>query len=505
VLAILALRPLTATLDAQRESHHRPKEGIMKSSAYLYKLLGNQGVVRRDLPQAAPVPSLATPIDTVEAEALAARIHSSARNFSLLATLRPPQPQQPKLVSSGEGSIKSMLLTIPAGNTDGEFAAIYEALLQTLPAGVKFVCLVNTASRSAVEAWLQTYGRATSADVVEAPDHVGFSLWAQDAYAVSTTSANETFFVEPLSFLRYADAVISDYITTATTLRNFQTPLYFQGGNILIGDDFWLIGVDYPTKTLQYVENAILPNPGETPEQLVRRLFSDYLDVQRTLHYVGSTVPVPSEDIVLAKEGGRYFVDLVYQGNHEGTAQPLFHIDMFLTPAGRGPSGRYRLLVGDPSLGPAAPSPSATGYNMQRVYDAIAKSLETRFEILRNPLPLTFHSEKIPVSALNQPQDPDLYAIYEELTNAGLSEVDLRSWYFATANNALVQNDPADRRVWLPTYGHGATYTYLQASDKVNRQLWESLGYRVTELPSFHRLARGLGAVHCIQKYLARG
>ena len=75
----------------------------MKSSAYLYKLLGNEGVVRRDLPQASPVSSLATPIDTVEAEALASRIHSSARNFSLLASLRPPQPQQPKLVSTAEG------------------------------------------------------------------------------------------------------------------------------------------------------------------------------------------------------------------------------------------------------------------------------------------------------------------------------------------------------------------------------------------------------------------
>src|SRR5688500_8453169 len=475
----------------------------MKSSAYLYKLLDN-GVVRRDLPQASPVSSYATPLDTVEAEAHAARLDSSARNFSILATLRPAQPQQPKLVSSAEGRIGSMLLTIPAGNTSGEFAAIYEELLKTLPSSVKLVCLVNTGSKPIVETWLTKYGRTSSAEVVEAPDHVGFSLWAQDAYAVSTAAGDETFLVEPLSFLRYADAVISDYVTTATALRNFQTPLYFQGGNILIGDDFWLIGIDYPTKTLQYVENAIFPSAGETPEQLVRRLFSEYLDVEKTLHYVGSTVPVPSEDIVLAKEGRNYFVDLVYQGNHEGTAQPLFHIDMFLTLAGRSASGRYRLLVGDPSLAPAAPSTSAPGYSMQKVYDAIAKSLETRFDVIRNPLPLTFHTQKIAVSALHQPHDPDLHAIYVELTNAGLSEVDLRSWYFATANNALVQNAPADRHVWLPTYGHGATYSYLQASDAANRQLWESFGFTVTELPSFHRLARGLGAVHCIQKYLAR-
>ena len=197
-------------------------------------------------------------------------------------------------------------------------------------------------------------------------------------------------------------------------------------------------------------------------------------------------------------------MDLVYQGNHEGTAQPLFHIDMFLTLAGRSPSGRYRVLVGDPSLAPAAPSTSARGYSMQNVYDAIAKSLEPRFDVIRNSLPLTFYTKKIQVSALNQPQDPDLHAIYLELTNAGLSEVDLRSWYFATANNALVQDAPTDRHVWLPTYGQDPNYTYLKGSDAANRELWESFGYTVTELPSFHRLARGLGAVHCIQKYLAR-
>ena len=477
----------------------------MNSAAYLYSLLNNEGVARRDLPQAAPVPSLATPIDKVEADAFAARIGASARNFGLMAALRPPQPQRPKLISSAEGKIASMLLTVPGDNTSGDFAAIYQALLQTLPASVKFVCLVNSASKPVVEGWLQQYNRAATADVVEAPDHVGFSVWAQDAYAVSTTSANETFFIEPLSFLRYADAVISDYISSATSIRNFQTPLYFQGGNILVGDDFWLIGIDYPTKTLSYVEGAaIVPQSGETPERLVRRLFSDHLDVHRKLYYVGSTVPVPSEDIVLAKEGGKYFVDHVYQANHEGTAQPLFHIDMFVTPAGRANSGKYRLLVGDPSLAPASPSTSAPGYSMQRVYDAIAKSLEADFEVLRNPLPLTFHSRKIAVASLNLPQDPDLHAIYLELNKAGLSEVELRSWYFATANNALVQNDPTDRHVWLPTYGHGAAYSYLQASDATNRKLWESLGYTVTELPSFHRLARGLGAVHCIQKYLAR-
>ena len=187
-----------------------------------------------------------------------------------------------------------------------------------------------------------------------------------------------------------------------------------------------------------------------------------------------------------------------------GTKQPLFHIDMFLTLAGRNAAGKYQILVGDPSLGPAPPSTSYQSYTMQDVFDRIAQHLTAQgYAVIRNPLPLTFQSKTVPVAAFNRPDAPALFAIYNELTKAGLAQVDLRSWYFATANNSLVQNDPADKRVWMPTYGHGS-YAYLQASDQDNKAVWEALGYQVELLPSFHSLARGLGAVHCIQKYLAR-
>jgi hypothetical protein len=116
----------------------------VKSSGYLDELLDDKGVVRRDLPEAGPAANLATPLNVVEADALATRLHSSARKFSLLRISRPSQPQSPKLVSSAD---------------------------------------------------------------------VAFSVRAPDAYVVSTASDNETFFIEPLSFLRYADAVISDYST----------------------------------------------------------------------------------------------------------------------------------------------------------------------------------------------------------------------------------------------------------------------------------------------------
>jgi hypothetical protein len=463
----------------------------MKASAYLYSLFDNKGIVRRDLPESKFAPQKA-PGET-----------SEEFNSREIKKIGEPKPQQPKLVSSCEGKINSMLLTIPLDSED--FAAIYKKLLETLPEYTSLVCLVNSGSKAMVENWLKTYKRDETSIVIEAPDSVGFSIWAQDAYAL-TTSNEQAYFVEPLSFLRYADAVIADYVTNATNIKNFQVPLYFQGGNILVGDDFWLIGADYPKKSLEYINNAIFANDGETSEQLVKRLFQENLDTSRELTYVGSPIPVPADDVMLTQENGQFFVDMVFQGNESGTVQPLFHIDMFLTLAGRDATGKYQILVGDPSMAPIHPSvnPPAV-YSMQNVYDAIADFFKSSgFNVIRNPLPLTFSTEKVQLEKLNVPDYQPIYEIYLKLHNLGLTEIELRSWYFATANNALVENTASCKRVWLPTYGY-EEYEYLQESDRKNQEIWQNLGFEVTMLPNFHSLASGLGAVHCIQKYIERG
>ena len=428
----------------------------MKSSAYLYHLLDNKGIIRRDLPTSKVPSATSRELD----------INENQRSEKVRETLKAPKPQQPKLVSSSEGKINSMLLTIPVDAIEGDIVAIYKKMLETLPKSTRFTCLVNSGSKAIVEEWLKTYHRDKTSVVVEAPDYVGFSIWAQDAYAISTNLDKQPYFVEPLSFLRYADAVIADYITHATNIKDFQVPLYFQGGNILVGDDFWLIGADYPTKTRDYIDNAITLPEGEAPEALVKRLFRENLDVSRELLYVGSQIPVPVDDVILTKEDGQYCVDMVFQGNDHGTVQPLFHIDMFLSLAGRDANGKYQILVGDPSMAPMAPSAMVDSYTMQNVYDAIADSLKSSdFTVIRNPLPLTFSKQTVKLEELNHPENEKLYRIYLQLHNLGLTEVELRNWYFASSNNALLEITDTLKRVWLPTYGYDE-FKYLEDSDK---------------------------------------
>ena len=79
-----------------------------------------------------------------------------------------------------------------------------------------------------------------------------------------------------------------------------------------------------------------------------------------------------------------------------------------------------------------------------------------------------------------------------------------RMWYFATSNNCLVQiDDEIGNQVWLPTYGHDP-WAELAATDDANRRIWEELGFDVHQLADFNPFAQGLGAVHCIKKYLER-
>lgn len=113
---------------------------------------------------------------------------------------------------------------------------------------------------------------------------------------------------------------------------------------------------------------------------------------------------------------------------------------------------------------------------MGPIFDEIAKSLSAQgFDMARNPLPLVY------------------------VDDPGNKE---RIWYFATSNNALVQNSPT-KEVWLPTYGYGE-WSDLSKTDAANKKLWEDLGFKVHQLPDFHPFAENLGAVHCIKKYLSR-
>jgi hypothetical protein len=388
------------------------------------------------------------------------------------------RPKDPSLVSSCMGAIDRVLLTIPAYAVSG-LGYIYQELLDKLPATTRFLIATHEETKSTIEEWLKARGIENRVELFTIADHLDFSVWAEDGYVIAKDAdSGNTYFVEPFSFPRYGDSLISDFAANATDLENTQAPVYFQGGNVLIGDDFFFIGADYPANSMNYLQNHLTMPPGAEPVEFIRELYKEYMDHKRELIYIASAVPVPEEQTREVTVNGEKWTEILYGGNKSGTLQPLFHIDMFLSLAGRDSSGKFRVLVGDPSLAAKEVGEQPNPHAMQAAFDSIAAGLTKRgFAVMRNPLPLA----------------------YEDSV-----ERKERFWYFATSNNCLVQIDSqAKNTVWLPTYGHG-NWTKLAATDAANRRIWEGFGFEVQQLGDFHPFAANLGALHCIKKYLGR-
>lgn len=422
-----------------------------------------------------------------EADATDASFIARGQFFEMLDIARRARLERPSLVSSLHGGIEKILFTIPGwvffpeearDENEAElirkYAAVFRALLATVPEEAGVVVLLNDVARERLEQWIVEFGLGGRCEVVSAPDGMRYTVWAEDAYSICDDLADdETYFVEPASFNRGDDAYIADRIARETPFESTQVQLYFQGGNILIGDDFWFIGADYPANSLRL--GFITVEAGETTEQAVKRGYGSLMDGGRTLIPIGSRVPVRSQVERPIMLNGERWTEVLYFGNHRGTVQPLFHIDMFITLAGRDGEGKYRVLVGSPAVAAELLNEPLPEGAMQPVFDDIARGLEELgFRVIRNPLPTAYDDD---------------------------DEEKKRYWYFATGNNVILQDDP--KTVWLPTYGHDA-WGKLSVTDDANAELWAGLGYEVRRLPNFHPFAANLGAAHCIKKYLGR-
>jgi hypothetical protein len=181
----------------------------------------------------------------------------------------PPKPVKPSLMSSSVGKIERILLTIP--NYATAFESTYKDIFSKLPEYTRFVIATHDGIKQMIEKWAADSGIIARAEIFGIPDHLHFSVWAEDGYVVvKDIASSKTYFIEPFAFPRYGDGLIADFAANATDLENTQAPLYFQGGNVLIGDDFFLIGADYPANTIEYTKTHIRVPEGQEPMAFVK-------------------------------------------------------------------------------------------------------------------------------------------------------------------------------------------------------------------------------------------
>jgi hypothetical protein len=427
-----------------------------------------------------------------------------------------PGLQAPSLVSSFDGSIDRILFCFPAwAVASPELVAAYTSVIGALRTGTRFIVVHHPSVRPAVEKWFTAAGhRLENVDLVPVPDFVLITDWAEDAYVSLKDAADGAdYLMEPWSFLRAGDALIADAVEEHTGIKASGSPLIFQGGNCLVGGDFWFLGTDYFADTVALLTDPSTPVPvptGSDPAALARQLFSNYVEHRRKLILVGTRKPIPLRAYVGTREGEAYYLDIPAGG--AGTFQPIFHIDMFITLVGLD-DGRFQVLVGSPALADERLGTSSP-FALAEVYDGIAKDLEQQgFLVTRNPLvhrrTLGRTYELRELRAISEQPDGEILSpAVAELAAAGAADttkVRIRDWHHITWNNCLVENSTrTGKHVYLPTFGHGRQAD-LAPLDAQMQSLWEDLGFTAHMLGDFNPFAERQGVVHCIKKYVDRG
>src|SRR5215207_5822850 len=187
----------------------------------------------------------------------------SQARYESLRSAAPPTPglTDPRLHSTWEGRIEQVLFAFPAWAVeDPESVTAYRSVIAALRPGTEFVAVHSASARAAVEGWFRAAGHTDTVSYVPLPDYVSFTDWAEDAYVGLTDAADGTrYLMEPWEFQRAGDALIADAVEEYTDIRASQAPLIFQGGNCLIGDDFWLLGTDY------FADSVALLQSGRPP------------------------------------------------------------------------------------------------------------------------------------------------------------------------------------------------------------------------------------------------
>lgn len=326
-----------------------------------------------------------------------------------------------------------------------------------LPSHAKLEILVSPDVLADVSEWLRASGPGAAAYLSPSRDDMAFSLWTQDMFL----AREDGLLLTPPQFDRYQDLEAATSLAKNAGLQTKAADFYFEGGNILATGDLLLIGVD-----------TITHNGGDI------ETVCSAMDATRTPLVVGTAGPIPPEQTQRTNRPEKGWNETVRWKVSDGSRQPLFHIDLFIAPAGQSDDNKPRFLVGCPRRGAQELGHPNWDHALADQLDEVARQIsKAGAQVIRNPMPLIWKDQ------------PDLKH---------------RTWLHLPVNNVVLEDLGAEgRTVWLPCFGGGA-WKELSRIDNTNAAIWAMLGYSVIRVPNLLTLAENLGALHCMAKVVAR-
>lgn len=363
----------------------------------------------------------------------------------------------PMLVSSEKGRIRSVLFAFPAAALTA-FPSLPDAFAMALRDDIQGQVVTHAAVAAEV------CGRFPDGTIVSAvPDDAPLSVWIQD---------------QSLAFERAGEGPLvsaGPRLTLPDTLdRRGDELVPLDGGNLLVGSDYALVGRD----ELAFWQARRPVRPPQDPDAALALFAADYGLPARVVP-VGEAPPSESPFGRTEWRGAEpWRIDPDPGIVAKGSRQAVFHIDVYVTPAGRDETGRPRLLVGDPCLAAdlagLEPPPSAFAAR----FDADAAALSAAgFSVVRNPLPAT---------AVDHPHRRR------------------RTRHILSPNNAWVETEEGrPGRAWVPQFGAGPGDP-LSIVDAAMTALWRSLGFEPVAVAGLLPLALRNGGLNCASRILRR-
>ncbi len=440
-------------------------------------------------------------------------------------------PTDYRLVSNAEGKISKILMTYPSyerGQTmykdylsdllkalpDTDFYIFSEAIKNEKDISVKTLDLNKPLDLMAFDLYFLKVNAPNpkrKIHFLHANYLANISFWVEDPFVIRSIkdksgNTQSIYLVEPYHFMRAGDEEIADIIDKLpeydnVKLNQIRAGLYFQGGNMLVGDKFVFLGKDYVHCTSNYLKicrpdwnkDQYLCNSTQKDATEIEYLYQYALDCERQAIILGSEeMYKPSLNHIEIDNALHVF----HYGS--GRFQPFYHIDLFITLVGRlTDDGPYHILVAQPYNVSDRSYPA-----LNKVYfdplrdrlDEIAIQIENivlngkanYFKVVRNPLPVT------------------------RIRNTDNDYL----WRPLSYNNCLVENTKDKKVVYMPTYGTGlkkeldegiTNIKWLEPFDEWMAWIWEEqLCFKVKRLRNYMPLMVNGGAVNCITKFLER-
>lgn len=289
-------------------------------------------------------------------------------------------PSYPRLIPSADGALDALVLTMPAfvlAGQDNPLWKAYQDLLLKIPADTNLYILVHDTVKRKLQNWLEEQGLLVRTTLYSVPSSYGRTAWAKDEYKLVLDAKDEkVYMVQPHSSRKASDEYVCYHASKAFGWERVKVPLYFESGNILVGDNFFLLGADHAVDTFMDLNELVPQTKTLSAGKALIEPFQKYLDQDRALFFVGSALKIPAERRRNFTKEGEEWTEVIHQLNKEGTAQPVFQLNLFLTLAGRSKEGKYRVLVGDPQLAANLLGNHNTELATPEVFDNIAEVLE---------------------------------------------------------------------------------------------------------------------------------